>query len=388
MNKKERLMAAVHHRDVDRLPTSFRAVKPLVRTLMEHFGIDEIAGIGARRELLARIGADFWSSGCHMGQYSTFVPRFLGPAPQAPYVVDRSMFYALGIHAVLGRIEDYAFEYPVYVNPPLANVDSPNDIRAGFFTASLVHFDFGHMENKVYLGQAAPDDPSDPFSYQSLSQSDQEFICVGTLSNLFMICCYLRGMEQFMIDLAIDHPMAERIVGEVGEFCLEFNHRELEHFGAKAELYGTWDDVAGQQGPLLSPKMFNQFFLPLYKRLIENVKRHNLPFSWHCCGSVHGILPAMIDAGVDIFDVVQTSARSMDLQNLYRLYGKDICFHGAVDVQRLLVFGSPQEVKDEVRKIIDLWGMRGGIVVAPSHEALPETPLENVLAIYEQVNGL
>ena len=96
----------------------------------------------------------------------------------------------------------------------------------------------------------------------------------------------------------------------------------------------------------------------------------------------------MIDAGLDIFDVVQTSARDMELENLYRLYGKDVCFHGAVDVQQLLVFGTPEQVKEEVRKIIDLWGTQGGIIIAPSHEAVPETPIENIIAIYEQVHDL
>lgn len=244
------------------------------------------------------------------------------------------------------------------------------------------------MVNKIYVGRNTPDDPADPFSYDNLSKSNQEFICVGTLSNLFMICCYLRGMEQFLMDLASDHGIAERIIGEVGEFCLEFNRRELEHFGNKAELYGTWDDVAGQRGLLFSPKIFNQYYLPLYKKLIANVKSYNLPFSWHCCGSVHDVLPSMIEAGLDVFDVVQTSARDMSVETLYRLYGKDVCFHGAIDVQRLLLSDNPQQVKDEVKKIIDLWGTRGGMIIAPSHEAVPETPVENILAIYEQVNSL
>jgi uroporphyrinogen decarboxylase len=227
-----------------------------------------------------------------------------------------------------------------------------------------------------------------PWSYDSLVEDGENLVCIGTLSNLFMICCYLRGMEQFLVDMVSNRPLAERLIGEVGEFCLEFSRREVVSMGSKADIYATWDDVAGQQGLLFSPKLFDRYFLPLYRQLIDNVKRHGLIFSWHCCGSVNQVLPAMIDAGLDVFDVVQTSARGMDLENVRRLYGKSVCLHGAIDVQRLLVFGTPAEVRDEVKRVIDLWGLDGGIIVAPSHLAVAGTPIENILAIYEQIGAL
>ena len=92
----------------------------------------------------------------------------------------------------------------------------------------------------------------------------------------------------------------------------------------------------------------------------------------------------MIDAGIDIFDVVQTSARDMALETLHRRYGGQVCLHGAVDVQKLLVLGTPADVRREVGRISELWGLSGGIIVGPSHEAVPETPIENLLAIYAQ----
>lgn len=385
--RKERYLSAVYFKGVDRLPTSFRASKPLVKRLMSHFGIDPgvdgSRAIEARQELLDRIGADFWSSGAKIGAYSSFVPKYTGPLPQAPYVEDGSKFYTLGIKAVLGRIDEYNFDYPAYADPPLAHIQHASQIKEGFLTNRLDLFDFDCLVNKAATNAGTPPDPNDPLSFENVKKEGKEFICIGMLSSLFMICCYLRGMEQFLIDLAGDIAIAERIISEVGEFCLEFNRRELSHYGSGADFYGTWDDVAGQNGLLFSPKLFKKYFLPLYKDLIANVKQYNLVFNWHCCGSVHAVLPDMIDAGIDVFDVVQTSARDMDLETLNRLYGKDVCFHGGIDVQKLLTFGTPGQIKDEVRKIIDLWGNRGGFVVAPSHEAVPETPVENILAIYD-----
>jgi hypothetical protein len=390
VNKKQRLLSAVRFQGVDRLPTSFRATKPLARRLMGHFGIDESLGLAGRRELLGRIGADFWSTGSKIGYNSTFVPYYTGPRPSAPYIEDGSKFYTLGIGVARGRVEAYDFEYPVYIDPPLAKAESASDIAGGTLMSRLELFDFDVMVNRLtHARQTAPGAGStDPLSYDSLREAGEDLMCMGMFNSPFMICCYLRGMEQFLIDLASDRALAERIIGVVGDFCVEFNRRELASFGPRAEFYAMWDDVAGQDGLLFSPRLFERYFLPIYRRLIEGSKRFGLLFNWHCCGSVHQALPAMIDAGIDVFDVVQTSARNMDLANLHRLYGNDVCFHGAVDVQKLLVYGSPAQVKEEVRRIVDLWGTRGGMIVAPSHEAVPETPIENILAVYEQIHVL
>jgi uroporphyrinogen decarboxylase len=143
-----------------------------------------------------------------------------------------------------------------------------------------------------------------------------------------------------------------------------------------------WDDVAGEYGLLFDPGIFKRHFLPIYKEMIESVKSKDLVFSWHCCGSVVKILPMMIDAGIDVFDVVQTSAKDMEIDNIYKRFGKDVCLHGGIDVKDLLVFGTPAQVKKEVEKIHRLWGNKGGMILTPSHDIVPGTPLENVLAIY------
>ncbi len=189
------------------------------------------------------------------------------------------------------------------------------------------------------------------------------------------------------MDLVSNRKLAEKIISEVGEFCLEFNRRELESFGNKAEYYGGWDDVAGQDGMMFSPELFKKYFLPLYKSLIGNIKKYNLVFGWHCCGNVNDILPSMIDIGLDVFDILQTSAKDMDLENVYRLYGKKICMHGAIDIQKILSRGTVKQVRDEVKKVIDLWNCKGGIILAPSHEIVPDTPIENIIALYNEVNN-
>jgi uroporphyrinogen-III decarboxylase len=348
--------------------------------------------LASAEALLARLGADFWASGSRADAWATFLPAYRGPQPQPPHITDASYFYTLGIPGISSGADALGFEYPAYVDPPLAWAERASDIPAGYLTQQLAYFDFDSMINRQTGTLQAV---GDPLSYETLAARDDHIICIGILNNLFMICSYLRGMEQFLMDLALDRALAERLIGEVGEFCLEFNRRYLAAFGVRAELYAAWDDVSGQDGMMFSPALFRRYFQPLYRELIAEVKRYGLIFSWHCCGSVHQVLPSMIEAGIDVLDVVQTSARDMDLLDvvqtsardmdlgiMYRRYGQDVCLSGGIDVQKLLVSGTPAQVRAEVRRAHDLWGARGGLVLGPSHEAAPETPLENVLAIY------
>jgi uroporphyrinogen-III decarboxylase len=379
MNPHHRYLAAAHRHPVDRVPTHFRASKVLARRLCAHFGLDPAGGLASARDLLACLGADFWASGSRPDAWATFLPAYTGPAPQPPYIADAAYFSTVGVPVIRGGLDELGFDYPAYVDPPLAHVVHASEFPDNYLTNLLPHFDFSTMLNRQ---SPAPVPPDDPLSVESLIASGDHVICMGILNNIFMLCSYLRGMEQFMVDMALDRQLAERLIGEVGEFCLEFNRRYLAAFGARAHLYAAWDDVAGQDGIMFSPALFRRYFQPLYRDMIAEVHRYGLLFSFHCCGSVHQVLPLMIDAGIDIFDVVQTSARDMDLATIRARYGHHIAISGAIDVQQLLVSGTPAQVADEVRRALDLWGLDGGLILGPSHEMVPETPIANVLALY------
>jgi uroporphyrinogen decarboxylase len=379
LDNRQRYLAAARRQPVDRIPTHFRGSRVLVRRLMAHFGIDPAAGVAAQEALLSCLGADFMASGSRADALATYLPLYTGPAPGPPYLADASYFYTLGIPSVPASVDEAGFVYPVYVAPPLAGAGRASDIPPGYLTRRLADFDFDVMVHRqtgarLAAGEAPPE--------HDRAAGGRHVVCMGVLNNLFMICSYLRGMEQFLVDLVTDQPLAERLAGEVEEFCLEFNRRYLLAFGSQADACFGWDDVAGQDGMLFSPALFRRLFQPIYRDLITEVKRYGLVFSWHCCGSAHQVLPLMVDAGIDVFDVVQTSARDMDLATIRERYAPYVAISGGIDVQKLLVSGTPTEVAGEVRRARDLWGLAGGLVLGPSHEAAPETPLENVLAIY------
>jgi hypothetical protein len=387
MTPKRRLLAAIGRQSVDRVPTTFRCHKTLAQDLLRYFDIPEkpsAAGSSRSaadpvsehfRDLLRVLGADFWSSGSKVDRFATFLPRYVGPPPEPPYIDDGSLFHALGIRTRQAEMGYREMVYPhLGVDPPLADAVCAADLKKDFLTSRLKLFDFSRMVNRYR--EAGLDE---------LADSEEDIVCIGTLSVPFMICAYLRGMERFLEDLAWGGPLVEHLVGEVGQFCVEFQRRELEATSGKAVYYGTWDDVAGQSGMLFSPELLRKHFLPIYRKLIDAGKQYGLVFGWHCCGSVHEVLPSMIDAGIDVFDVVQTSARDMDLDTMHRRYGSSVCLHGGLDVQKLLVEQPAAAVREEVRRAKDLWGTRGGLILAPSHETLPDTPIENLLALYDEI---
>jgi uroporphyrinogen decarboxylase len=177
--------------------------------------------------------------------------------------------------------------------------------------------------------------------------------------------------------------MAETLINEVTGFLLEWNRRLIEESNIEADMFSSWDDVASQDDIMFSPALFKKYFITFWEKLIEMIHSRNMVHNWHCCGNVNNVLPLMIDAGIDAFDVLQTSAKDMEIESFYRRFGKDICVTGGLDVQKLLIEASPREIAGEVKKIKDIWGNAGGLILGPSHEVVPETSIQNVLAIYD-----
>ena len=390
MNKKERVLAAINFKTVDRIPTMFRSISYISISLMKKFGIgrrnDPDLLVNNFKLFKKELNVDFWSSGCNIGKFSTFIPEYIGP--ELKYK-DVNYYSAVGIPTSPKTIEKYDYSFTEITGNPLARCDSPEKVE-GFLTAKLDRFDFNNLINNIYASDYFADyrggENKKTLSIESFAGSNEDFICLGNnMNNIYMMCSYLRGMDNFLLDLAGNKKMAEAVIREVGEFVLEYNRRYLKGASGRREYFGSWDDVAMQNGMMFSPRDFKKYFLPYWKKLISMVKSEGMIFSWHCCGNVEDVLPMMIDAGIDVFDVVQTSARNMEIERFYKRFGSSICIHGGIDVQRLLSSGTPGEIREEVKKIKHLWGERGGIILGPSHEIVPESPLENVLALYEEL---
>ena len=175
------------------------------------------------------------------------------------------------------------------------------------------------------------------------------------------------------------------LIGKIGEFMLEFCIRNLDSIGDEIDLYGFWDDFATQDDLMISRELWQKFYKPWHKKMIEAVKSKGLLVCYHICGNCTKVIPDLIEMGVDILDPVQVAARDMEISGLKRQFGRDICFHGAVDAQKLLTQGTPEEIRKEVRRIESVFDGEGGIILGPSHYITADTPTENILAIYKDM---
>jgi hypothetical protein len=388
MTKKERALKAMRFKEIDRIPTMYRGLPYLSKSLMKYFNIgnqnDPILLLKHYKDLLEALEADFWTLGGG-GYFSTFTPKYIGP--DIDYI-DPNYYATLGIKTGIKTIDTYDFSYLSILENPLAGYESHEKV-AGYLTKRLDLFDYKNSVNlQINTGRHSSyfnnSIAKELLDYKNFRNSEEDFICMGiSHTSPFITCCYLRGMENFLTDIYLNKKMAEAIVNEVIEFFLEFNKRSIEQTCIRPEIYVTWDDVCMQNGSMISPDIYKRYFFSFWKKFISMVRSKDMLFNWHCCGNVNDILPMMIEAGIDCFDVLQTSAKDMEIEKFFNKFGRDICSHGGIDVQQLLILGKPKDIRKEVKKIEELWGTSGGMILGPSHEALPETPIDNILAIYK-----
>lgn len=195
----------------------------------------------------------------------------------------------------------------------------------------------------------------------------------------------LRGMENFMIDLALNPDLAQAIIAQVEHFYLELDRRIFEAVGDLTDIYFIADDVGTQDRLMISPRMFRQFVAPSLRRFIAQAKEYGQRVMYHTCGAVRRLIPDFIEMGVDILDPIQVSANNMEPAGLKRDFGDALCFHGALDIQTVLSQGTPDQVRAEVARLGQILGQGGGFILAPTNNVMPETPTENILALYEAV---
>ena len=199
--------------------------------------------------------------------------------------------------------------------------------------------------------------------------------------------CRTVGLEQFMMAMVTDRPFAERLMDQVTDIYIESVDRYLEQVGEYIDVFTYWDDVSTQDGWMISPEAYAALVKPRQRRLFDAIRRRtNAKLFFHCCGAASELYPHLVEIGVDIVNPVQVSARGMDTQQLKRRFGRDLVFWGGgVDTQRVLPFGTPQEVRDEVRRRIDDLAPGGGFVFAAVHNIQALVPPENIVAAFDTV---
>lgn len=331
MNPRERVLAALRHEQPDRVPYHIEFTTEARLRLAEFLGDPDFE---------AKLGN-------HMAMTKALAPGF--PRTVRPdhfedefgVVWDRTLDKSLGLPR------------PVLVSPELAGYTFP--------------------------------DPDDPGRYAHLAAFVQDhpdqFRVVKLSHTLFERAWSFRGFQEFLTDLYLYPDFVEELLDRITEFNLRVLDN-LRPFAIDAIFFG--DDWAQQSGLLLSPDLWRQFFKPRMSQLFDRVHRHGWRVMLHCCGAVEELLPELIEMGLDVFNPFQPEV--MDVYRIKREYGKDLTFFGGLSIQRLLPFGTPEEVRQETRRMIAEVGRDGGYILSPAHALPGDVPPENLLAMIETVN--
>jgi uroporphyrinogen decarboxylase len=202
------------------------------------------------------------------------------------------------------------------------------------------------------------------------------------LGSFFETAWSLYNFEKFLLDLAMNPQMPQYIMERVAEVHLKNLNTVLEIAGDLIDIVYFYDDIASQDGLLISPNMYDEFIRPYHIKVIELAAKYGKPTMMHCCGAVYSMIETFIDMGLGILNPIQPSAKDMNPEKLIEEFCNRIAFHGGIDVQQFLPKATPERVKNKVKYTCNTLGMSGGYIMSGSHHIQADTSLENVLAMY------
>jgi uroporphyrinogen decarboxylase len=216
-----------------------------------------------------------------------------------------------------------------------------------------------------------------------IAHSEDTFIGCDVSPCAFEMYWRLRGMENALIDISSDADFAYTMLSRCIDFSIELSEQACARF--PLDWLWTGDDVAWQLGMIMSPKAWRTLIKPQLARVFAVGKKFNLWVAYHCCGALRPIIPDLIEIGLDVLNPVQGNCPGMDPLELKAEFGDQLTFMGGLDTQYMLPNGSVSEVRRETDRLLE--GMTtggGGYILAASHTIPPETPDENIFAMYEQ----
>ncbi len=339
MTPKERWLAVLQRKTPDRVPMDYWGTDETMDKLMRHLGC-----------------ADPWEvfRTLHIDRIVSVQPRYVGPP-----VDDDHDIFGCGFRKV-------HYEGGVYrecVFHPLAGYETIEEVEANYTWPSADWFDYSTLPDQLVGKEAYP--------------------VQGGGSEPFLTYAYLRGLEQAYMDLLINSEFALHCLDRLFDHSYEVSQRIYETLPGQVTLAYIAEDFGSQQSLLFSPQTIRTIFVPRMKRMIDLAHSAGAYVFHHSDGAIRPIIPDMIAAGIDILNPIQWRCRGMERAELKRDFGEQVIFHGGMDNQHTLAFGSVDDVRAEVAENLQILGANGGYILAPCHNIQSISPPENIVAMYE-----
>lgn len=345
MKPRERILAAIHHQPLDRFPTDIWATPEVMDRLYRDLKVDN------RLDLYNRLGID--------GIFG-IVPPYIGPEiknENPDYRVDewgmgyRKTAYPTGVY-------DEQVYFPLWEAETIADLEK-------YPWPSPDWYDYSNLPSQaaLYPGRAIECGYTAVFYWHNR----------------------LRGLERSLMD-PIERPeFTHYLLDRLSDFFTEYHRRCFEAAKGLIDITQVTDDFGMQTGLMISPKIFEEYYRQPIQRAIDLAHSYGIAVFHHDDGDMRRLIPRLIEMGIQVLNPIQWRCGNWDLAEIKAKYGKALCFHGGVDNQGTLPFGSVEDVRNEVRWLKETLGADGtGLIIAPCHNLQANTPTENIMAMYEE----
>ena len=339
MNHRERVINTIKHKIVDRVPFDFWAEQTTLKRLYSFCGTKN----------LDKILKDFAVDIRH-------VEAIMPPEKNCGDFVQN--FWG----------ERYNYQKTKW--GPMRE-DIPGALSGAKDISELENFDWPNPDDIDYSNLKA-----------ECSKYDEYALIYGS-ADIWQRPCLVRGMENALMDLYVNPEWMHFLSRKFTDFYIKDYTNAFNQSGGRIDIFLVISDLGSQYGPLISTELFDEFIAPYLREMVETIHRLGAYVMFHSCGMVFPFIERLIDIGVDILDPIQAVTLEMTPENLKENFSKRICFHGGIDVQTILTNGTPDEVKREVERYLNVFGNDGGYICSPSHLFQPDIPPENIKAFYE-----
>lgn len=339
MTSKERWLAVLNREKPDRVPMDYWATGEATQKLMKYLNCENT------QEMYERL---------HIDPVMSVGPRYVGPSPP-----ESEDIYGC-------RYEKVNYGTGVYsecVYHPLAEYETLEEIKRNFQWPDPDWWDYSGIPDQL--------------------KGKEDYIIRGGGSEPFLIYKKLRGQELGTMDLILHPDIVHFCLDKLFDLAYENTRRIYEQIPGKVNLSYVAEDFGSQESLLFSPEQIREFFIPRMKRMIDLVHDAEAFVFHHSDGAIRKIIPDMIEAGIDILNPIQWRCKGMGREGLKRDFGNKVIFHGGMDNQYTLAYGSVEEVRQEVLDNLRILGKNGGYILAPCHNIQAVSPPENIVAMYE-----
>jgi uroporphyrinogen decarboxylase len=370
---KDRVRMALNHVEPDRVPIDLGGTVTSIhieayKELTKYIGIEE-----KYFSLIEYVGRTAYISDKILEKFNVDT-RYIYPSPPIPAEINlppggRLIPEYIDVWGIKRRFVGYYYDI-VPDGGPLLNANTTEDIKAFKWPrAEDLGFNLEYM-----ISQA-----------ESLASTDYAIGFSYYIYGPFAFCMRLRGFQKFLADLILRPEIAVTIMDHVTNIMIEVIEKYIKPIGKYLDFIFFGDDLGLQLAPMISSQLFRRFIKPKYRRYVDAFKNASkAKVILHSDGAISPLIDDMIEAGIEGINPVQVSAKGMDSKQLKERFGKKLIFWGGIDTQSVLPFGTPEDVRNEVRTRIKHLAPGGGYILATVHNIQPGVPPENIVAMFDE----